>query len=82
MARAEIDWTRLPGRRWLATVWRPGERERDLRAWEMLRQANSAVRVGQGAALSGISCRCPCCGQMRGSATASILGNLFGTGLF
>lgn len=29
MQRGEVEWTRLPGRRWLATVWQPEERERE-----------------------------------------------------
>jgi hypothetical protein len=28
----EIEWQSLPGRRWLVTIWRPGEREAHERA--------------------------------------------------
>lgn len=42
----EIVWTKLPGRRWTATVYRPGEQERERSAREaqqlMARMAQQA----------------------------------------
>lgn len=90
---AEIVWERMPGRRWLVTIWRPGEqeaeRERAARLWATLRPADGvwyapSSMPGAMSWPTGYGTVCPCCGNPYGIHRAgySLPGAIFGTGLF
>ena len=65
MSAPEIEWKRLPGRRWEAVVWRPGEKEAERARYEAWLRAAAPY-----------SQSCPCCGQSMGGFGLGLLGGI------
>ena len=71
LPRRKIRWSRLPGRRWLATIDDPEDSD------DLEQRLLAQVAMLNAMRMQNYSCMCPCCGQKGVGPFVS----LFGSGL-